>query len=189
MGAALEDEVDLLWAGQLRPSCGPPDGPDFLFGGEAQLSLEWRGMDVAQAVDMCLLGQDECGSRYISPRGPSRPPIDFMEQAGGYSSPDVDGVGAQHDVDDPPALSHSATAVTTPHDGQAATTSATMPTADFVASFKKPLLPPVIHSPPRLRTTRATGVRSGGMDDSELVPKRSARLEAKSKNRLHQPEA
>lgn len=73
--------------------------------------------------------------------------------------------------------------------GEQATASVTMPAADFVASFKKPLMPPMIQSPPRLRITWAVRARSDGVDDSELVPNRSARLAAKSKNRLHQPEA
>lgn len=35
VGAALEDEVDLLRAGRMRPCYGPLDGPDCLFGCEA----------------------------------------------------------------------------------------------------------------------------------------------------------
>jgi hypothetical protein len=60
---------------------------------------------------------------------------------------------------------------------------------DFVATFKKPLKPPVLLSPPRLRRTRAARARAGELDDSELVPKRSARLAAKSRHREPKPEA
>jgi hypothetical protein len=44
-------------------------------------------------------------------------------------------------------------------------------------------------SPPRLRRTRAAKARAGELDDSELVPKRSARLAAKSRHREPKPEA
>ena len=48
---------------------------------------------------------------------------------------------------------------------------------------------PVLSSPPRLRLTRAARARAGELDDSELVPKRSARLAAKSRHREQKPEA
>jgi hypothetical protein len=60
---------------------------------------------------------------------------------------------------------------------------------DFIAAFTKPLEVPVLSSPPRLRQTRAARAQAGELDDSELVPKRSARLAAKSRHRELKPEA
>jgi hypothetical protein len=74
-------------------------------------------------------------------------------------------------------------------DGGAPIATATMSIEDFVATFKKPLMPPVLLSPPWLRRTRAARARAGELDDSELVPKRSARLAAKSMHREPKPEA
>ena len=48
---------------------------------------------------------------------------------------------------------------------------------------------PVLSSPPRLRLTRAARARAGELNDSELVPKRSTRLAAKSRHREQKPEA
>ena len=62
-------------------------------------------------------------------------------------------------------------------------------TEDFIAAFKKPLMMPVLSSPPRMRLTPAARARAGELDDSELVPKRSARLAAKSRHREQKPEA
>lgn len=58
---------------------------------------------------------------------------------------------------------------------------------DFVNIFKKPLEQPILVSSPRLRRTRATRARD--LRDEDLIPKRSARLAAKSKLRAPQPEA
>jgi hypothetical protein len=52
----------------------------------------------------------------------------------------------------------------------------------FVQIFKKPLEPPLVLSAPRTRVTRAR-------TDEELIPKRSARLAAKSMHREPKPEA
>jgi hypothetical protein len=62
-------------------------------------------------------------------------------------------------------------------------------TEDFIAAFKKPLTTPVLSLPPQLQLTRAARARAGELDDSELVPKRSARLAAKTRHREHKPEA
>jgi hypothetical protein len=62
-----------------------------------------------------------------------------------------------------------------------------MPVDDFISSFRMPLSPPVLSSPPRLRVTRSARART--IEDAELVPKRSARLAAKSKYREQKPEA
>ena len=56
---------------------------------------------------------------------------------------------------------------------------------DLVNTFRKPLSQPILSSPPRLRITRAARER----DDEELIPKRSARLAAKSRFREPKPEA
>jgi hypothetical protein len=48
---------------------------------------------------------------------------------------------------------------------------------------------PVLLSPPRLRQTQAARARARELDDSELVPKRSARLVAKSRHREPKSEA
>ena len=58
---------------------------------------------------------------------------------------------------------------------------------DFILAFKKPLPAPIILSPPRLRVTRAASAWTRELEDSELVPKRSARLAAKSKHRELKP--
>jgi hypothetical protein len=62
-----------------------------------------------------------------------------------------------------------------------------MPIDDFISTFRKPLPQPVLSSPPRLRVTRSARART--IEDIELVPKRSARLAAKSKYREQKPEA
>jgi hypothetical protein len=64
-----------------------------------------------------------------------------------------------------------------------------MMTDDFVSSFKKPLDPPVILSTLKLRQTRSTRAAAQEPNDEELIPKRSARLAAKSKHREPKPEA
>lgn len=56
----------------------------------------------------------------------------------------------------------------------------------FIASFRAPL-PQAILSTPKLRITRPS--RGHGFTDEELVPKRSARLAAKSRYREAKPEA
>jgi hypothetical protein len=62
-------------------------------------------------------------------------------------------------------------------------------TADFIAAFKKPLSMPILSSPPRLRRTRVARAWAGELDDSELIPKRSTRLAAKSSYKEPKPEA
>jgi len=59
--------------------------------------------------------------------------------------------------------------------------SSTMPIDTFINAFKKPLQQPILSSPPRLRITKILG--EGDDDDEGFVPKRSARLVAKSKFR------
>jgi len=62
-----------------------------------------------------------------------------------------------------------------------------MPVDDIISTFRKPLSQPVLSSPPRLWVTRSARARA--IEDDELVPKRSARLAAKSKYREQKPEA
>jgi hypothetical protein len=53
----------------------------------------------------------------------------------------------------------------------------------FIATFKKPLVQPILPSTPRLCTTKAARVE----EDDDWIPKRSARLAAKSKFRVTEP--
>jgi hypothetical protein len=55
----------------------------------------------------------------------------------------------------------------------------------FINRFKRPLQDPVLHTTPPLRTTKAIH----DLEDDEWIPKRSARLAAKSKFREAKPEA
>jgi len=64
---------------------------------------------------------------------------------------------------------------------------ATMLVEEFISTFRLPLPQPVLLSTPRPRMTRAEKARV--LEDDELVPKRSARLAAKSKYRAARPEA
>ncbi|CAD6272866.1 unnamed protein product [Miscanthus lutarioriparius] len=135
--------------------------------------------EVAQAVDLCLSGPDECGSGQTSPR----PSLLEPEQTGGSPPPvQVDFPSIQEGADGGgPAIP---AAVGTAPDATAMTS-----TKDFIAAFKKPLTMPVLSSPPRLRLTRVARTRAGELDDSELIPKRSARLAAKSRHREQKLEA
>lgn len=60
------------------------------------------------------------------------------------------------------------------------------PIDGFISTFKKHLEQPVILSPPTLRKTRTTRQL---IDEDDLVPKRSARLAAKSRYRESKLEA
>jgi len=130
-------------------------------------------------VDLCLSGPYECGSGQTSPR----PSLLEPEQAGGSPPPvQVDFPGNQEGaVGGGPA--------TPAVHGRAPNMTAATSTQHFIAAFKKPLTMPVLSSPPRLRLTRAARARAGELDDSELVPKRSARLAAMSRHREQKPEA
>jgi len=56
---------------------------------------------------------------------------------------------------------------------------------NFIDSFRWPLQQPLVASPPRVRVTRKINYDA----DDDFVPKRSARLAAKSKFREPKPEA
>jgi hypothetical protein len=60
---------------------------------------------------------------------------------------------------------------------------------EFVDIFKKKLSQPLLSAPQRPHMTKAAKAREGRLDDDDLVPKRSARLAAKSKHRAQKPEA
>jgi hypothetical protein len=90
-----------------------------------------------------------------------------------------EGLGSLPSLDGEGDAVHGATAEASGHPARASTS-----VDDFIQSFVKPLPVPIILSPPRLRQTRVPRQR----DDSELVPKRSARLAAKSKHRAPNPE-
>ena len=55
----------------------------------------------------------------------------------------------------------------------------------FIVAIKLPLKQPLMVSPPRLRITKDPMAA----DDGDFVPKRSARLAAKSKFRATKPDA
>ena len=57
----------------------------------------------------------------------------------------------------------------------------------FVEAFKRPLQEAILSEAPKAYVTRRERARQ--WSDEELVPKRSARLAAKSKSRLTKPEA
>jgi hypothetical protein len=71
-------------------------------------------------------------------------------------------------------------------DGRAPVTSAATSTEDFIAAFKEPLSTPILLSPANPEQPEHG---TGELDDSELVPKRSARLAAKSRYREPKPKA
>jgi hypothetical protein len=135
--------------------------------------------EVAQMVDLCLSGPDECGSGQTSPK-PS--PVEPEQAGGSLPSVQIDFSAIQEGA----GGGGPATPVVV---GGAPDATATTSIEDFIAAFKKPLTQPILLSPPRLRRTRAERARAGELDDSELVPKRSARLAAKSKHREQKPEA
>jgi hypothetical protein len=56
---------------------------------------------------------------------------------------------------------------------------------DFIGSFRRPLQQPLVASPPRLKVTKKINYDA----DDDFVPKRSARLAAKSKFREPKPKA
>jgi hypothetical protein len=60
-----------------------------------------------------------------------------------------------------------------------------LPAVDFIARFKKPLEQPVLPSTPRMRQTKPIQ----NLEDDDWIPKRSARLAAKSKFRADKPKA
>jgi hypothetical protein len=72
------------------------------------------------------------------------------------------------------------------HDVSVATASPGTVIDEFIAAFKVPLPVPVLTSTPILRKTREV---SYDEDDDDWVPKRSARLAAKSRFREDKPEA
>lgn len=69
---------------------------------------------------------------------------------------------------------------------QAANATPPGPIDGFISTFKKHLEQPIILSPPTLRKTRTTRQL---IDEDDLVPKRSARLAAKSRYRESKLEA
>ena len=59
----------------------------------------------------------------------------------------------------------------------------------FINIFKKTLPQPLLSALPRAHVTRAEKARAACCEDQDLIPKRSARRAAKSKNRLQKPKA
>ena len=101
-----------------------------------------------------------------------QPDVDVWPQASAHESKIVEPVLM-------PPVDDVARAVTP---GGAAST---MAIDTFINAFKKPLQQPILSSPPRIRITKIPG--EGDDDDEGFVPKRSARLAAKSKFRAQKP--
>jgi len=80
VGAALEEEFELLAGRLARIPVGPADGPDCLSGSYyEEVSGEGLCRDVGEAVDICLSGPEDGGS------GPCSPGLAQMQS--GYSQP------------------------------------------------------------------------------------------------------
>jgi hypothetical protein len=107
--------------------------------------------EVAQAVDLCLLGSDEFCSGQTSPRLSLLEP----EQAGGSPPPvQVDFPAIQEGADGGSLAILAAV-------GRAPDTTTAISTEDFITAFKEPLTTPVLSSPPRLRLN-PSGQSAGG---------------------------
>jgi hypothetical protein len=108
--------------------------------------------EMAQAVDLCLLGLDEFCSGQTSPR-PS-----FLEpkQAGGSPPPvQLDFRAIQEGVDRGSLTILAAV-------GKAPDAMTATSTEDFIAAFKEPLTTPILSSPPRLRLNPGGQSAGGG---------------------------
>lgn len=145
-------------------------------------AIRW---DMGEAVDLCLSGPEGCS-------GPNSP-IPAREPSGGCPAlgpnpitADETGVDTMSEPiglhEDAAVTIDEATMVQTPEDP-----SATPSVEGFIDSFRKPLRQPILPTTPRAHVTRMEWARE--RTDAELVPKRSVRLAAKSKNRLPKPEA
>lgn len=184
VGVALDAEFELL-AG--RVACfphGPADGPDYLFGGHFDfVSGGGCSRDVGGAVDFCLSGP--VGSGPCSP-GPAQLQLvnaEVQQPVPSTLTPGSACISASEGyADSSPRLVDGN--ATTEH---AAVQAATMPVEDFISAFRLPLAQPVLSSTPGPRVTRAEKARV--LEEDELIPKRSARLPAKSKYRAARPEA
>ncbi|CAD6234888.1 unnamed protein product [Miscanthus lutarioriparius] len=134
---------------------------------------------LSEAVDICLSGPEDCGS------GPtSRMLAQLLIGEAGPSQSSPPSHSEPRDVDDPGFLDVVGHDLT---EGASVQTSAATTTDEFISIFKKPLSQLVLPSTPRARVTRSERALETG--DEELVPKRSARLAAKSKNRVPRPKA
>jgi len=178
--AALDDELDLLAVARVK--YGPSIEPEMIFGAAIQDRPDRVvGCDLGEAVDFCLSGPE-------ADSGPNSP----VHAAGGGLSLEPTSAASETDPSPPdepmvplspePTALHGHVAVL---DGAA---TAQPPTVDdFIATFRKLLQQPILVTAPRARVTRRERARE--RTDAELVPKRSARLAVKSKNRLPKPEA
>ena len=144
------------------------------------------------AIDLCLSGLEDCVYGHSSP-GPAQ------STHGGNCPTDDNDFVPDNTAAMTPSLLHEAATVPRVvlladapasvymglHDDVHTRDAvlASMPVADFISTFKKNLEPTVILSPPRLRQTRSNKAAAREPSDEELIPKRSARLAAKSKHR------
>jgi len=142
---------------------GPIDGLDFLFGAwDYCADAVTFSSGLAHEVDLCLSGPDEYISGRSSPwRGCTALLAHDMLD------------GEQADAASPVVAGGSEEPETLAADG-------------FINIFKKTLPQPLLSAPPRAHVTRAEKARVACRDQ---IPKRSACLAAKSKNRLQKPKA
>lgn len=171
VGSDLDLEFE-RWAGLGKAlPLGSPDGPDVLCGlGPSRFDDDQVDRSLAQEVDLCLSGPEDCS---FGPSSPDQP-------AGSVTLP-THTLAVPGGEDDEVAAAVNEVCATRP------TRDVAMPIDEFIHSFKKPLQQPILLSPPRLRKTRAT--RQKELADEDLVPKRSARLAPKCKHREPKPEA
>lgn len=176
MAAALEEEFGLLAGRLARIPTGPVIGPDCLFGSSQEAQSD--GGFYRVAVDICLSGPEDTGS------GPCSPGMAQLQFGPEQTGTGITSTSSAHDSEPPTSplafVGDDVTEETTLRAG-------TLSVDEFISSFKLPLPEPILLSTPKPRMTRAQKARF--LEDDELVPKRSARLAAKSKHREPRPEA
>jgi hypothetical protein len=175
VGIALDADVELLAGRMTSLRCGTADGPECLFGGHFDFGSHADcDLSVRDTVVSCMSVPVECGSGPCIP-GPLASPT-FLGD-GNLLSPWPASVAATEALVD-----------SSPHRSDGAHVQApSSSTDDFISSFVVPLPLPVLLSTPQPRKTKAE--RAGLLNDDDLIPKRSARLAAKSKYRAARPEA
>lgn len=178
-GAALHEEFQLLTGHSTRILSGPTAGPDLLFSSVFSDGPEERVVrELGDAVDTCLAGPHG-GPNTASPVA-AQPLVKNVAFSPSMGSPAAM----------PGAYGHHATpeVAGVELDEEAPPQSTARVTADkLISALKKPLAQPILPTTPKARVTRSERARERG--DAELVPKRSARLAAKSKSRAPKPEA
>lgn len=187
VGSALTGGEELFCACTICGPAGREDGPDILLGQICNYGAVARSFAVADLeADFNFSGPRRV---VAAPHGP---------ELGGLAGSCFPSGTEPLSLQEPDAVEEVITSPwrdsSTDVDDQwpwadaAAPVGAKAPTptsaADFVSSFKKPIQQPLILTTPLLRRTR-----SRALTDEELIPKRSARLAAKSMHREAKPEA